>query len=164
MFGLYCVNHQRFLPPHNRQNPPFNKTQIQDALNDDRGLISTYELFKLYFNISKGFISKEDARKALSEVGLVMFSPTDAKEITLPFELHHKGFVVVIYIDEIELRKGMEIIIDKNGWYKSGLIEELQIDGSTVNTVNIGEVGVRLSAQIEKGSRLWIKQAKRDEI
>lgn len=63
--ALYCVNHQRFLPPENRQNPPFNTTQIKDALNDDRGLITTYDLFKLYFNIEGDFISKNDARKAL---------------------------------------------------------------------------------------------------
>lgn len=84
VFGLYLVNHQRFLPPENRANPPFNDVQIQDATNDKRGLLTTYDLFKLYFNISNGYISKEAARNALFEIGLVGFRPSWATEISGP--------------------------------------------------------------------------------
>ncbi len=40
--ALYIVNHQRFLPPLRRKNPPFTQHQIQDAENDERGLLSTW--------------------------------------------------------------------------------------------------------------------------
>jgi hypothetical protein len=158
VFGLYCVNHQRFLPPHDRQNPPFNPTQIQDAQNDERGLVTTYDLFKLYFNISRGFVSKEDARKALLGVGLVSFTPSNAKEIPQPFEIHHDGFVVIFQADGMVLQTGQKVILEESGWYSSGTIEEIQLDGATVATASAGEVGIRLSAPVAKGSRLWIRE------
>ena len=43
VFGLYIVNHQKHLPPLNRENPPFTENQIQDAINDERGLLTTWQ-------------------------------------------------------------------------------------------------------------------------
>lgn len=157
VFALYCVNHQRFLPPANRQNPPFNLTQINDAKNEDRGLVTTYELFKLYFNILHGFVSKEDARKALFHTGLVRFCPSDAQELPGPPEIHHKGLVLVFRADGIQLRVGLEVIIDSGGFYSAALIEEIQVDGTTVESAISGEVGVRLSAPVSRGNRVWFR-------
>ena len=42
VFALYIVNHQRYLPPLNRQNPPFTENQKEDAINDERGLLTTW--------------------------------------------------------------------------------------------------------------------------
>ena len=57
--ALYIVNHQRFLPPLSRKNPPFSQVQIQDAENDDRGLLSTWQLFTLFYDIENSIITKE---------------------------------------------------------------------------------------------------------
>ena len=56
VFALYIVNHQRYLPPLERKNPPFSEKQIEDAQSDERGLLTTYELFKLYFHISNYYL------------------------------------------------------------------------------------------------------------
>jgi len=142
VFALYCVNHQRFLPPESRQNPPFNSTQIQDAINEERGLITTYELFKLYFNISNGFISKEDARKAMFQTGLVRFCPSGAQELPGPIEIHHNGFVLVFRADNIELQVGLVVILDNSGYYSSATIQEIQVNGTVVESVQSGVVGI----------------------
>jgi len=163
VFGLYCVNHQRYLPPENRQNPPFNPTQIQDAKNDERGLLSTYDLFKLYFNISQDFVSKDDARTAVLGIGLVTFPPTGAQQIPEPFELHHNGLVVVCEIHGIELRTGLQIILDDDGWYSSDTIQEIQVDGETVEKAVSGEVGIKLAKHVPKNCRLWVKVTPREE-
>ena len=77
VFGLYIVNHQRHQPPLVRENPPFKGEQIKDAENDVRGLLTTWQLFNLYYSIKNGCISKEEARKAFLKPGLIEFSPQD---------------------------------------------------------------------------------------
>lgn len=39
VFGLYIVNHQRYMPPKFRATPPFTENQIKDAGHDKRGLL-----------------------------------------------------------------------------------------------------------------------------
>lgn len=75
IFGLYIVNHQRYQPPLIRENPPFKQLQIEDAKNEERGLLTTWQLFNLYYSIKNGCVSKEEARKAFYKYGLIEFSP-----------------------------------------------------------------------------------------
>ena len=89
VFGLYIVNHQRYQPPLLRENPPFKREQIQDAENDKRGLLTTWQLFNLYFSIKNGCISKEEARKALLKYGLIEFSPQNCVSLGEPVKILH---------------------------------------------------------------------------
>jgi len=157
VYALYLVNHQRFVPPKQRTNPPFNKTQIQDAENDERGLLSTYDLFKLYFNIEAGFVTKEDARKAMFQNGLVRFLPSSAVKVQPPYEIHHNGYVVIVELRGILITTGEAVILDEDGLYKSSIIKEIQIDGKTVDVAECGEVGIRLEDKITKRTQLWLK-------
>jgi len=158
VFALYCVNHQRFLPPENRQNPPFNATQIQDAENDERGLVTTYDLFKLYFSICEGFVSKQDARSAMLHTGLVEFHPSNAIEIPGPFEKHHNGFVLVFQAEDIEFRKGMNVLLENKGCCSSATIQEIQVNGESVENVSTGEIGIKLSKSVSDNTKLWLCQ------
>ena len=106
VYALYIVNHQRYLPPENRLNPPFTKAQIADAISDERGLLTTYELFKLYFYVEAGLITKEEARNSLLEFGLVAFKPTNSVRIGYPKELHYQNTVGIISTS----RKGMNMV------------------------------------------------------
>jgi len=71
--AFYIVNHQRYRAPEMRENPPFKSNQIEDARIASRGMISTYELFKVYHMVKSGVISKEDARECFKQHGLVDF-------------------------------------------------------------------------------------------
>ena len=158
VFGLYLVNHQRYLPPEERTNPPFNNTQIQDAKNDERGLLTTYDLFKLYFNITNGFVSKEDAREALFQYGLVEFTPSKAIFVARPSEIHYNGYVAILEIADIELRVGMPIIIKDTGYYRSAKIVEIQLDGNPIATVDTGEIGIKLSDKVDRKVEFWLQK------
>jgi hypothetical protein len=157
VFGLYLVNHQRYLPPEKRINPPFNETQIQDARNDERGLLTTYELFKLYFNVVGGYISKDDARDALYQIGLVEFHPSRAIKIPPPFELHRKGHVIVFRSDGITVKEGMPVIFCDSGWCRSAKVMEIQVEGQSVKEADSGEVGIRLSEKVSKTTEVWLR-------
>ncbi len=156
VFGLYCVNHQRHLPPKNRDNPPFNSTQMADAESDERGLVTTFDLFKLYFNITKGYVTKEDARDSLHQVGFVSFPPSGYTEIAETPEIHHGGSVIIVKLEGLSLHVGQDVILDHSGIYSSATIKELRLDDEPIQEVNSGEVGVRLTAKVTKETRVWI--------
>lgn len=159
VYALYIVNHQRYLPPKERMNPPFNTQQIQDAKNDERGLVSTYELFKLYFNIDSGVITKEDARKALLQHGLVTFTPSNSVRIGYPLEIHHNGLVAILKIEGVTLSKGATIIICDEQKFRCSKIIDIQFNDRQVESISDGEIGVELNTKISQTSELWLKQS-----
>jgi hypothetical protein len=157
VFALYIVNHQRFLSPFERRNPPFSKQQINDAQFDERGLLTTYELFKLYDNIEQGFITKEDARNSLLGFGLVQFKPSNSYLLGHPLEVHHNGQVVILHLSHITINKGASIIVcNEDSWFRSEILE-IQLNNETVVSVSEGEIGVKLSRSVLKTSELWLE-------
>lgn len=56
---IYIVNHQRYKSPALRQNPPFSKDQIDYALSDERGLLTTWQLYKQYRLIEIKYLLKK---------------------------------------------------------------------------------------------------------
>jgi hypothetical protein len=157
VFALYIVNHQRYLPPFRRRNPPFGEQQINDARSDERGILTTYELFKLYNNIEQGFITNEDARTSLLRFGLVQFKPSNSYSIGRPLEVHHKGQVAILYISNITVNKGASIIVcNEESWFRAEILE-IQLDNKTVVTASKGKVGVKLSRSVLKTSELWLE-------
>ncbi len=161
VLALYIVNHQRFLPPEERNNPPFSDDQIKDANLDKRGLLTTYELFKLYFKIAQDFIMKEDARKCLLNYGLVEFIPSNANNLGCPSEIHHNGKVAILNIQNIPINKGSSIIIcNGNDWFETKVLG-IQLDGKSFDSISNGEIGIELDKPISKKSILWLKNLKK---
>jgi hypothetical protein len=157
VYALYIVNHQRYLPPLKRQNPPFTEHQIQDAINDERGLMTTWQLFNLYFDIEKGVITKEEARKLLLNYGLIEFKPADLVYVYKPTEIFNEGKVCIVTIDGIELSIGDELFIEKNGKFEKAELLGIQENGSSLQTSSKGELGLKLSKKVTKKSILWKK-------
>jgi len=160
VFGLYIVNHQRYLDPIKRKNPPFSEQQIADAESDERGLLTTYEIFKLYSYIPKGFITKEDARSCLLKYGLVEFKPSRSSRLGYPLEVHHNGEVVILNISNITVNKSASIIVcNDDGWLRAEILE-IKLKDETIESVSEGEIGVRLSSRVLKTSELWLEDTK----
>jgi hypothetical protein len=156
VFALYIVNHQRYLPPSDRKNPPFSEHQIDDARLDERGLLTTYDLFRLYSNIEKGFITKEDARSSLLGFGLVQFKPSKSYLLGCPIEVYQKGQIVILNIENIVLKKGSLIIAcHDDDWFQSEILE-IHLNDETVEFVSEGEIGIKLSHSVLKISELWL--------
>ncbi|AIE76273.1 hypothetical protein [Synechocystis sp. PCC 6714] len=157
VFALYIVNHQRYLPPLRRRNPPFSEQQINDAQSDERGLLTTYELFKLYNNIEQGFITKEDAKISLLGFGVVQFKPSNSYWLGHPLEIHHKGHVVILSISNITINKGDSIIVcNEQSWFKTKILD-IQLNNEAIITVSEGEIGIKLSHSVLKTSELWLE-------
>ncbi len=159
VFALYIVNHQRYLPPLKRQNPPFSENQIQDAKNDERGLLATWQLFNLYFDIENGIFSKKDAREMLLQYGLIDFIPDKLEFVYNPKEILKDGKVCIVETKEIELSINEEIFIEKNGKYKKATILDIQDHGKSVPQTKGGDYGLLLDVQLERNSSIWKKRS-----
>lgn len=157
--GLYIVNHQRYMPPKNRNNPPFTANQLTDAVLDKRGLLTTYDLYKAYFLIEAGILSKETVRNRLFDTGLVDLGPHDLVSIGTPAEFFNNNTVVILNINNSYIFKDMDLIAKKNNEFQKLKIISIQVDGKDVEEVTEGEVGIKLDCSIKKGSELFIAQS-----
>lgn len=157
VFGLYIVNHERFKPPGSRRNPPFTKEQIDDAHGDERGLLTTYRLFQLYFHVEDGLITKADARNALRAFGLVSFAPSAADLLGTPDELHYGNQVAIFRVSAFSLGIGDSLIIQSGESLLKSTVVGLQVEGEDVKLVTSGVVGVKVDREIPKGAQIWKK-------
>lgn len=155
VFALYIVNHQRYLPPESRSNPPFTDQQVKDAESDERGLLTTYDLFKLYFAVDSGFITKEDARRSFLDYGLVAFKPSNSVAIGKPLEIHYNGTVGVFLLQDVTIRPGENLLVYESGWCRRVQVVSLRDQDEDVAEASEGEIGIRLSDSITKESELW---------
>ncbi len=155
VWALYIVNHQRFLPPLSRRNPPFTENQIEDAKNDERGLVTTWQLFNLYSNIQSGLITKQEARKQILDYGLVKFKPKMTANIGQPKELFKNGQIAIVNLSNTKIKVGDIIIVEKENSFSKTKVISLQVDNKDVNETENGEVGIKVDIKIAKGAILW---------
>ncbi|WDF66566.1 hypothetical protein [Flavobacterium sp. KACC 22763] len=158
VFALYIVNHQRYLPPLNRQNPPFTSHQTEDALSDERGLLTTWQLFNLYFDIENNIISKSDARKTITNYGLIDFRPANLKFLYKPTEFFQDNKICIVNVENILLKRDQDIYVEKNGRFEITKLLDIQSNSTSVAQSNNGELGLKFNKKISKKSILWIKE------
>jgi hypothetical protein len=157
IFALYIVNHQRYLPPPARDNPPFKEIQISDAINDDRGLLTTWELYKAYGYILKGILTKSDIKKQIFQIGLISFLPlANYKNIGNPKEIHKNGYVFILNLSGDILTVGQSILLLQNGDFLFAKIKEIKLDGQNVDTAQSGEFGLRIDSKINITDAIWL--------
>ncbi|MBP5954116.1 hypothetical protein ICA16_00415 [Pseudomonas anatoliensis] len=157
VFGLYIVNHQRFLAPEKRQNPPFTKEQIGDAKLDRRGLLTTYDLYKVYFLIEDGVLEKEYVRERLFDYGVVSFLPSNLLALKVSTIIRN-GTVAILELSGVELKVGMKVYARKGGDYSLREILTIKCDDVEVQSASDGEVGICLDKAIKSRSEIFIEK------
>ncbi|MGD8564042.1 MAG: hypothetical protein PVG03_15985 [Desulfarculaceae bacterium] len=157
IFALYLVNHQRFLPALDRQNPPFTDSQISDAKNDGRGLLTTWRLFQLYHEIESDIVSKEEARLCLEKPGLVEFISHKLVSIGKPNELKKDGRVAILELGDIVVRKDDQVYYHDT-WWKRLKILNIQVNDEDVGEARNQEVGLLIEEPINTGTELFIRK------
>lgn len=155
--AIYIVNHQRNKRPQNRSNPPFDAKKIADAVEEERGLLTTYRLFQLYFEIEEGIITKEEARKALNQTGLINFINSNLLSLGRPYKIHQEGQVALLDLGNITLKIG-DLLFSKEDRWKSNRILSLQLDGKVVEEVTAQKVGIKLEHPVKVTTDLYAKK------
>lgn len=156
VFGLYIVNHERYISPRARKNPPFTDHQLEDAILDERGLLTTYQMYQAYFLINDGILSKEEVRNKLLGYGLVTLVPENLVCLGLPSELLMKNTVAVVDLLDNEINVGDVVVIKKNGSYKKMKVVSLQVDSRDVDKASGVQVGIKVDGKIENRSEIFL--------
>ncbi|PKM52480.1 MAG: hypothetical protein CVV02_01640 [Firmicutes bacterium HGW-Firmicutes-7] len=157
--ALYIVNHQRYLAPKQRRNPPFSETQITDAENDERGLLTTWDLFKGYFLIIDGIFKKEDVRTKLLNKGLVKLIPDKLKLLGKVNEIFKDGLVFILKIENYHIKVGDNLTVSLDDSFQLVSINSLQVNDNNVNEVNSGEVGFLINKPIRRNALIYIESS-----
>lgn len=155
--SLYIVNNERGKEPLKRQMPPFTDSQIKDAEFAHRAMTYTYQLFNLYFEIEKGIISKEEARKAFFQNGLIDFH-TNFKSLGTPYDYFKNNKVACIELHDTILSVGDKVYFEDDR-KRLNVVEiiNIQVDRQNKQTVKGGKVGIEFNMKIPKGAVLLYK-------
>lgn len=156
---IYIVNHQRYMNPLLRQNPPFSDNQIEYAESDERGLLTTWQLYKQYKLIEAGIFTKEETRDSLDSWGLISLIPQKLKCIGMFGEYFKKPKAGILKLNNSEIKVGDEIYGQKGGKWIRTKVASIQLDGKNVDSVQNGEVGIVTEAELEKGFELFISKS-----
>lgn len=157
VYGLYIVNHQRYIPPEKRTNPPFSENQIKDAKLDKRGLLTTFDLYKAYFNILSGLIKKEDVVDALFEVGYIQLEPKNITSLGRVNESYKGGLVGILNLSDNKIKVDDVLFVKKNNIWSSTKITSIMVNDHSVQFASSGEVGVQFSLPVKKGSEIFLR-------
>lgn len=159
IFPIYIVNHQRYIQPQLRENPPFNENQIDYAYNDERGLLTTWQLYQQFKLIEDGIFTKEETRQALRQIGLITLVPKDFDSIGTVTEYYKKSKACILNLNNKEIKRGICVWAKKGGLWEKGEICSIQINDNDVDTARNGEVGLVLDVELAKGFELFVKNS-----
>lgn len=155
--ALYIVNNERGKEALKRQIPPFTETQIKDAEFAHRAMAYTYQLFNLYFEIESGIISKEEARNALFQNGLVDFR-SNFKSIGKPYDYFKNNKVACVELHDTILSVGDKVYFEDDRMRLNVVeIVNIQVDRQNTQTAKDGKVGIEFNMKIPKGAVLLYK-------
>lgn len=155
---IYIVNHQRYKKPQLRDNPPFSNNQIDYAESDERGLLTTWQLYQQFHLIEDGIFTKDETRQAMKKIGLITLLPENFCSIGKVVEYYNKPKACILNIQDVEIKRGDYIWANKEDVWKKGKICSLQVNDKDVANAQNGEVGLVLDIELAKGYELFGKK------
>ena len=163
IYVLYIVNHQRYMNPRSRANPPFTQNQIDHAISDERGLATTYQLYQWHEMIAQNILCKADVRNLLLSYGAVPMLPEDFDEIGVISEYYggHNAFVLNLCGTPISV--GDTLVFSKDYHWFSSSVRSLQLDDQDVQSADRGQVGIVVDKPMGKGYAVYIRKTSSDE-
>ena len=154
---IYIVNHQRYIRPSLRQNPPFSDNQIDYAKNDERGLLTTWQLYNQYKLIENGIFTKKETRESLDKWGLISLLPKNLIRVGIYKEYFKKPKAGILTLNNVKLEVGKMIYAKKDGKWICTSIVSIQLNDKDVDQVDNGEVGIVTDIELEKGYEIFVK-------
>ncbi len=157
IFPLFVVNYQRFIDPRNRKRNPFSADQVDYALNDERGLITTYQLYQWFLWEEKRFLSKADIRNQLKKPQYISLIPDCYIEIGEIAEYFPKHFAFII-IPKVRINVGDQLLFEKDENTFFSKIVSIEINDVQTDSASQQEAGVIVeSHENVKGYTVYIR-------
>lgn len=158
--GILIINHQRMIPPLEREDPGYTKEQIDDAKRDKYTLVTTWELFKAIRLLQTELITFKDIDASLHKPGLFSAIPSSWKslgKIHNIFKRNEEGNIACYYLEIDLLKKGDILVIeDGNNFFKQQ-ITEMKIDDIDVDRAKKGDpVSIKIFNIISKQADIYV--------
>lgn len=154
---LTIINHQRHLPPHDRDKKAYRDKIIEYAKQTGLGLMTTWDLFRLLQNAERLDWPPEVVQPVFYRVGRIEPIPEHYKEIGRIVKMWKHAFGI-IPTDPISIGNRLAIEIDDT--FLEFNIESLQVDNKTVQTAPAGSnCGVKFhndSKKVREGAKVFL--------
>ena len=148
--GLSIVNHQRNLPPLDRDNTmPFRQELIDAANERTLGLLTSWDLYRLVRNSRKLRWRAEDVRPVFYRTGRIQAVPKHYQFIGVVAKAWTEKFGVVIA--EGELRIGDKVALELPVEFEEVLVESMRVNDKNVTVAVVGDpAGILWPAELPK--------------
>jgi len=158
------VNHQRHLPPLERENTtPFRKELFDHSEISHLAMITTWDLFRLVRSFQKNSWEPEDVKPLFYQSGRIGTIPLNYKYLGRVAHVWTHAFSVII--EEEELCAGDRIAFELPLGCEETVVASLQVDDTDVGRAAVGtEVGIRTTPEppnLKEGVRVILVRQKR---
>lgn len=131
--GLSIINHQRHLPPLDRDNAmPFRQELIDAAIPHKLGLLTAWDLYRLVRNTIKHGWSREHVKPLFYQPGRIQVVPTHYHFLGTVDKVWTGRFGIVI--QEGQLQLGDEIAVEFPIEFEQGPVTSMHVSGKDVET------------------------------
>lgn len=148
--GLTIINHQRLLPPLDRDNEmPFRKEILDNAAQLSLGLITAWDLFRLARGILRNGWSPDHVKPLLYLTGRIHPIPTHYEVVGAVKQVWKSAFSITV--EAAELHVGDRIAIEFPVDFEEQAISSLRLNDADVEAAGRGvEVGISRMESLAK--------------
>jgi len=139
--GISIINHQRNIPPLERDNRNvFTKQQIDDANSNDITLLTTWDLFLLTRGMIKWKWNPKVLQDLLYRKGIISKIPTNYKPVGKVVKYWKKLNVIEVKIDDNKIQKGQLVgYVTAKGYFEEYALS-LQVENKNVIDAIPGQI------------------------
>ena len=138
IFGLSLVNHQRHIPPLQRDNEmPFRQELIQVALESQLGLLTAWDFYRLVRNARLNQWEFQHTYPILYKHGRIEIIPTHYKYLGKVAKVWTDKFGIDIESGTVSI--GDRIAIEFTVLYEEADVTELMVKDIKVKDANVGD-------------------------
>jgi len=138
IIALCIVNHQRHMPPLERENAmPFRKELLDAAEELTLGLMTAWDLYRLVRNCTKFAWPKEKVKPLFYQKGRIEIVPKHFQSIGIIAKAWTDKFGVVI--EQAEVRVGDQIAVEFPIMFEEMTVDSIHVNDQAVEHAKTGE-------------------------
>ncbi len=154
---LTIINHQRNIPPHDRDEQAYRQEIIDNAVQTGLGLMTTWDLFRLLRNKEKLGWDADNVIPIFYRTGRIE---------AVPEHYHEIGVVAKVWKDAIgiipsaDIHVGAVLALESGDTFEEITVGSLQVDGQETGVApagsNCGVACVGASKRFRERKRVWL--------
>jgi hypothetical protein len=157
--GLTIINHERHLPPLDRENRmPFREEILKAAQMPPTGLMTTWDLWKLVRSYAKNGWRPEHVQPVFYRTGRVDVRPEHYQFLGTVVEVYGRPFGVTL--QDGPLRRGDRVAVETRLGFEEAVVESLRVHDQAVEEANAGDdagiVAPFGKGVVRKGARVFL--------